>query len=84
MNISNIKIDSITYHLLHKYELKPHLCLFEDFMKKKYSKKKYILVHLLLSSYQINNYFEHSPIYKILEEYIYKHQRQILHHFIWL
>ena len=50
---SNVKIDSMILHILHEHNFNPLIVLFNDYLKKKYSKKAFLLIRILLKAYVI-------------------------------
>ena len=80
---SNIKIDSIVLYILHEYNFNPLIILFNDYLKKKYSKKTFILIHILLKAYLTNNLYKDSIFYLFIKKYIYNHPKNMLAVYLW-
>ena len=59
---SNVKIDSMILHILHEYNFNPLIVLFNDYLKKKYSKKAFLLIRILLKAYVIKNIYKDKAI----------------------
>jgi len=81
--ISNVKVDSIIFFIINQYNFKPLVILFNDYIKKKYSKKKYILIHFLLEAYTINNFYKNTAIYILIKHYVHKYPTHLLRNYIW-
>ncbi len=81
--ISNLKIDSIIYFIIHKQDIKPLLILFNDYIKKKYSKKKYLLIKFLIQAYSINNFYENTPIYAFITYFVKNYTSILIKTYIW-
>ena len=81
--ISNVKVDSIIFFIIHQYNFKPLVILFNDYIKKKYSKKKFILIHFLLEAYSINNFYENTPIYAFIKHFVNKYPNLLVKTYMW-
>ena len=80
---SNVKVDSIIFFIIHQYNFKPLVIVFNDFIRKKYSKKKFILIHFLLEAYLINNLYENTIVYKLIKNYVHKYPTHLLRLYMW-
>ena len=81
--ISNVKIDSIIYFIIHKQDVKPLVILFNDYIKKKYSKKRYLLIKFLIEAYSINNFYENTPIYTFIEHFVKTYPNLLIKIYMW-
>ena len=81
--ISNIKIDSIILFIICKQDFKPLVILFNDYIKKKYSKKSYLLIQFLLEAYSINNIYENTPIYAFIKHFVNKYPNLLVKTYMW-
>jgi len=80
---SNVKIDSMILHILHEYNFSPLIILFNDYLKKKYSKKVFLLIHILLKAYIIKNIYKNSIDYTFIKMYIYNNISKMLYLYLW-
>ena len=79
---SNVKIDSMVLHILYEYNFNPLIILFNDYLKK-YSKKVFLLIHILLKAYIIKNIYKNSIDYTFIKMYIYNNISKMLYLYLW-
>ena len=82
-SISNVKIDSITFYIISQRQFKPLMILFDDYIKKKYSHKNYLLIHLLLRAYSIHNVYENTPLYTFIQHYVKTYPERLVQTYMW-
>lgn len=70
MSYSLIKILSISIFVAKNLNHNILVTLLEDHTKSKVNKKQYIIVLMLVKSYEKKNILETKPIYKIINNYI--------------
>ena len=80
---SNVKIDSMILHILHEYNFNPLIVLFNDYLRKKYSKKAFLLIRILLKAYVIENIYKDSIHYAFIKIYIYNNISKVLYLYLW-
>ncbi len=80
---SNVKIDSMILHILHEHNFNPLIVLFNDYLKKKYSKKAFLLIRILLKAYVIKNIYKDSIHYAFIKMYISNNISKVLYLYLW-
>lgn len=80
---SDVKIDSIVLHILNEYNFTPLTILFTDYLKKKHSKKRFMLINFLLKAYAINNFYNDTFFYIMIKKYIYSYPNNLLKTYLW-
>ena len=81
--ISNLKIDSIILFIICNQDVKPLVILFNDYIKKKYSKKRYLLIKFLIEAYSINNFYENTPIYAFITYFVKNYPNLLIKTYMW-
>lgn len=72
MSFSLIKILSITIFVSQNQNLNILTALLRDHAKSRVTKNQYIVIQILVKSYEENNIFEEKEIYKFIYNYIQK------------
>lgn len=72
-NYSKIKVYSITYFIINKYNLKLLSSLYKEYLLKKITKQQFIIIILLCESYKKNNLYQSTILYKFIDNYIKNH-----------
>jgi len=70
MSFSLIKILSISIFIAQNHKQGILVSLLLDHTKERINKNQYMLVQILVKSYQEKNIFKGDPLYKILDQYI--------------
>lgn len=67
---SKVKVYSITYFIIKKYELNLLATLYKEYLLNKISKQQFIFILLLCESYKKNNIYQSTVLYKFIDNYI--------------
>ena len=70
LSYSKVKVYSITYFIIKKYNFKPLIFLYKDHLLKRLSKKQYIIIALLCESYKRKNIFQDTVLYNFINYYL--------------
>ena len=73
LSYSKVKVYSITYFLIDKYNLNLLSSLYKEYLLNKITKTQYIVVLLLCESYKRKNVHQYSILYKFIDNYIKNH-----------
>ena len=73
MSYSKVKVYSITYFIIKKYDLKLLSTLYKEYLLNKISKQQFIFILLLCESYKKNNIYQSTVLYKFIDNYIKYH-----------
>ena len=70
ISYSKVKVYSITYFIIKKYDLKLLSTLYKEYLLNKISKQQFIFILLLCESYKKNNIYQSTVLYKFIDNYI--------------
>ena len=70
---SKVKVYSITFFIIKKYNLGLLSTLYKEYLLNRISKNQYIFVLLLCESYKRNNVYQSTVLYKFIDNYIKYH-----------
>ncbi len=73
---SKVKVYSITYFIIKKYNLSLLATLYKDYLLNHISKSHYLIILLLCESYKKKNIYESTILYKFIDNYICNHNTQ--------
>ena len=73
LSYSEVKLYSITYHIVKKYKIRSLISLYRQYLLKKLSKEQFILVALVCKSYRKNKSVQNTVLYKFIDYYIRNH-----------
>ena len=73
LSYSKVKVYSITYFLINKYNLNLLASLYKEYLLNKITKNQYIVVLLLSESYKRRNIYQCTILYKFIDNYIKNH-----------
>ncbi len=73
ISYSKVKVYSITYFIIKKYDLKLLSTLYKEYLLNKISKQQFIFILLLCESYKKNNIYQSTVLYKFIDNYIKYH-----------
>ena len=79
---SKVKVYSITYFIIKKYNLNLLSTLYKDYLLNRISKNQYIFVLLLCESYKKNNIYQSTILYKFIDNYICNHNTKFFNKLI--
>jgi hypothetical protein len=70
LTYSKVKVYSITYFIMKKYNFTPLIFLYKDYLQKRLSNKQYLMILLLCESYKRKNIFKNTVLYNFIEYYL--------------
>ncbi len=73
ISYSKVKVYSITYFIINKYDLKLLSTLYKEYLLNKISKQQFIFILLLCEYYKKNNIYQSTVLYKFIDNYIKYH-----------
>ena len=73
ISYSKVKVYSITYFIIKKYDLKLLSTLYKEYLLNKISKQQFVFILLLCESYKKNNIYQSTVLYKFIDNYIKYH-----------
>lgn len=73
MTYSKVKVYSITYFIIKKYNLTLLSTLYKEYLLNRISKTQFIFILLLCESYKKNNIYQSTILYKFIDNYIKYH-----------
>jgi hypothetical protein len=73
MTYSKVKVYSITYFIIKKYNLTLLSTLYKEYLLNRISKTQFIFILLLCESYKKNNIHQSTILYKFIDNYIKYH-----------
>ena len=73
LSYSKVKVYSITYFLINKYNLNLLASLYKEYLLNIITKNQYIVVLLLSESYKRRNIHQCTILYKFIDNYIKNH-----------
>ena len=73
ISYSKVKVYSITYFIIKKYDLKLLSTLYKEYLLNRLSKQQFIFILLLCESYKKNNIYQSTVLYKFIDNYIKYH-----------
>ena len=79
---SKVKVYSITYFIIKKYNLNLLSTLYKEYLLNRISKNQYIFVLLLCESYKKNNIYKSTILYKFIDNYICNHNTKFFNKLI--
>ena len=79
---SKVKVYSITYFIIKKYNLNLLSTLYKEYLLNIISKKQFIFVLLLCESYKKNNIYQSTILYKFIDNYICNHNTKFFNKLI--
>ena len=82
ISYSKVKVYSITYFIIKKYNLNLLSTLYKDYLLNRISKNQFIFVLLLCESYKKNNIYQSTMLYKFIDNYICNHNTKFFNKLI--
>ena len=79
---SKVKVYSITYFIIKKYNLRLLSTLYKEYLLNRISKNQFIFVLLLCESYKKNNIYQSTMLYKFIDNYICNHNTKFFNKLI--
>ena len=79
---SKVKVYSITYFIIKKYNLTLLSTLYKDYLLDRISKTQFIFIRLLCESYKKNNIYQSTILYKFIDNYICNHNTKFFNKLI--
>ena len=79
---SKVKVYSITYFIIKKYNLTLLSTLYKDYLLDRISKTQFIFILLLCESYKKNNIYQSTILYKFIDNYICNHNTKFFNKLI--
>lgn len=82
MTYSKVKVYSITYFIIKKYNLTLLSTLYKEYLLNRISKTQFIFILLLCESYKKNNIYQSTILYKFIDNYICNHNTKFFNKLI--
>lgn len=79
---SKVKVYSITYFIINKYNLTLLSTLYKEYLLDRISKNQFVFILLLCESYKKNNIYQSTVLYKFIDNYICNHNTKFFNKLI--